>query len=874
MAAMIQNEINQITSSRLTSIPVERNENITVPKILSIISGGLNLFVPNLKKLLDVLTEQRGKLLVLPPPSSFPYLVSVKKGVQKRGLEEGEVEEEEGKNQGGGLEIKAGVSTGTSTGKRRRVFPKKTEEEKKEEEKENDEEFNNYLNNYFYAGELKKDEDLNDDQLLAQETARGKLPSSSFPVCGSSGRLSSSASLDFENSPCGQHIRQVEERLSREEKREQKFKNYQKAVVKQLLKPSQHGVIAFHSTGSGKTLTAAISIYCVLLNYPEIKDVIVLTLGTTISYWLSELSKVDFPKNYEMYPIRSAKDIIKLKESRAIKRERGTRSGGGPSPDIRHIYIMTVDSFVIANRQDILKCDNVFFVVDEAHHLKAEIKGKTGKEPKVAVDCAMNGKASKVLLLSGGIVPNDPYDIVNLVSMAKGIEPMKKKDFNKMMKNDSFDPSVLNEFLSCVISYFDCSWSSVAGAGVGASVTGGEYPSVNEIYETIVMPPDYYLEYDKVEQKELSKLVKKNQKKSVRQGTDPHIFLTGLRSASDNIEIEGNGKNPKVVWLEQKIFNDPKFINQKTLIYSNYVQSGLGPVADMLDDKSDVKRVEMKKLEITKKAPKKKKPLSYLSTSGPIPSSLQSLSGEEEKEEGGMITSYTYKRIGQDINLKKNRLYVEIQGDVPLFERNLGIARFNAAPGQIVVVNNNEPDDEKKIKIVDRDSEGGKRAIAGQISGDYQVYTPVNIMLIGPAGGEGLNLTRTRNVVIMEPAWNRKTTAQAIARAAGRLGSHRGLPLEEQHVDVYHLLLDKPKYWKAIIKQVYPPTKPLLIDPIKKREDVINRLRRKELLDSGIDVVMQNIVVNKQKQLDYFLDRVIENAINDNDNDDEGTRCG
>ena len=68
----------------------------------------------------------------------------------------------------------------------------------------------------------------------------------------------------------------------------------------------------------------------------------------------------------------------------------------------------------------------------------------------------------------------------------------------------------------------------------------------------------------------------------------------------------------------------------------------------------------------------------------------------------------------------------------------------------------------------------------------------VNVMLITRAGGEGLDLKRTKNVIIFESTWNRENEEQIIRRAA-RYKSHEGLPKKDRIVYVYHLVMVKPQ---------------------------------------------------------------------------------
>ncbi|ADO67316.1 putative superfamily II helicase/VV D11-like transcription factor [Cafeteria roenbergensis virus] len=60
----------------------------------------------------------------------------------------------------------------------------------------------------------------------------------------------------------------------------------------------------------------------------------------------------------------------------------------------------------------------------------------------------------------------------------------------------------------------------------------------------------------------------------------------------------------------------------------------------------------------------------------------------------------------------------------------------------------------------------------------------IKIILISPAGSEGINLKNTRQVHLMEPYWNEVRIEQIIGRAI-RQCSHADLPMNERKVDVY-----------------------------------------------------------------------------------------
>jgi hypothetical protein len=70
------------------------------------------------------------------------------------------------------------------------------------------------------------------------------------------------------------------------------------------------------------------------------------------------------------------------------------------------------------------------------------------------------------------------------------------------------------------------------------------------------------------------------------------------------------------------------------------------------------------------------------------------------------------------------------------------------------------------------------------------------VILISPAGAEGLSLYSIRQVHIMEPYWQEVRINQTIGRAV-RLYGHKFLPKEERHVDVYRYKSVRGDYPKA-----------------------------------------------------------------------------
>lgn len=66
------------------------------------------------------------------------------------------------------------------------------------------------------------------------------------------------------------------------------------------------------------------------------------------------------------------------------------------------------------------------------------------------------------------------------------------------------------------------------------------------------------------------------------------------------------------------------------------------------------------------------------------------------------------------------------------------------------------------------------------------------VLIIAPAGKQGLDLTGVRKVIVMDPTWHPSGMRQVKGRAQ-RYGSHAHLPKKERTIDVYYMILETSK---------------------------------------------------------------------------------
>jgi len=179
---------------------------------------------------------------------------------------------------------------------------------------------------------------------------------------------------------------------------------HQKYVVNFL--KNNRGLLAFHDTGTGKTLTAIFSIMSFLKTFPN-RKVFVITPTSLIDNFKKEMKKVDFDnKNISFYSFQRAVNLLKNKE---------------------------------------ISFKNAFVIIDEAHNLK----NKNGVRFNTIFKASLN--ASRILLLSATPTMNTLYDIAPLISLIKGNKDILKR---KELQSILYYPQNMKylHYFKCVLS--------------------------------------------------------------------------------------------------------------------------------------------------------------------------------------------------------------------------------------------------------------------------------------------------------------------------------------------------------------------------------------------------------------------------------------
>lgn len=340
-------------------------------------------------------------------------------------------------------------------------------------------------------------------------------------------------------------------------KEENVFSNDCIASSKVPLRPDQvkavnhlmqnRGLILAFKTGEGKTLVAVVSAYCWLS----------VNRNNTVVVVLSPSLKGNFQKEMVKY-------------------------GADPDDERFSFYSFSMFAKTFGNSSSSSKrcTSNIMLIIDEAHELRTKVKPSKPTRASIAISCAR--KVGKILLLTATPVYNAPRDVINLLAMVKGEKAMTETEFEKLINNEK---RFVSRFRNTVMTVRadrveDKKTESVFVPSRGLTMSCGKYqrrspdfPQVKHCEVNIMMDKEFYEEYIKIERKEsFLKVV----------GSNPWLFYTGLRQASNSIDI----------CLKCDFIMEVIKRGHKVLVQSSFLERGIEMLEERLDS-SNIKYVKI-----------------------------------------------------------------------------------------------------------------------------------------------------------------------------------------------------------------------------------------------------------------------------------------
>jgi superfamily II DNA or RNA helicase len=559
--------------------------------------------------------------------------------------------------------------------------------------------------------------------------------------------------------PCDEHIKN-------------ELTSYQEFVGKYLdYRSPFKDILVYHGVGSGKTRTA-INVYNVLYNYtPKWNIFLLIPASLRNDPWLKDIDNYLNKENYE--------------------------------DRMKNIVFVHYDS-PYADKDFLDKIKNVdsskpfLFIIDEVHNfinnVYNNISKKKGKRAQVIYDYIQQEKIEKqntrIMLLSATPVVNKPFEYALIFNLLRPETfPTSESIFNQIYISSSnfasLNENTKNMFqrrITGLISYY-----------YGA--TPDKYAAKIMHYKNIVMgkyQEEIYNYFEELEEKK-EKIRRRMQRGKVG-GDDMSTYSSYTRQACNFVfptidnSVTGE-KRPRPSHFkidERDIETIDKDIEKKTeLLKKNkelneyvkavkiYINSFIKFLKDIHQDDKKNKHTLQDDIKLFKDKYKSKF-TNFL---------------DKEKNKSKLFEKLymcSPKMVTIIFNILKSKgpvlmysNYVEMEG-LQIFKIYLEFFEFT---------NYNKQDSQAETQAyiefhggIDKETREQNKKLFNSKANVYGKV--IKIIMISPAGKEGINLKNVRQVHILEPYWNEVRIEQIIGRAI-RICHHKDLPMEERKVDVF-----------------------------------------------------------------------------------------
>lgn len=533
-------------------------------------------------------------------------------------------------------------------------------------------------------------------------------------------------------------------------------------------------ILLYHGVGSGKTNTA-INVYNILFNYtPKWNIFLLIPASLHDDPWLKDLQKWMSKQDYEK---RFANIVFIHYDS--------------PFAD--------KDFLEKVKMADASKTS--LFIIDEAHkfitNVYNNITTKNGKRAQVIYDYIQQEKKEnsnvRIMLLSATPVVNNPFEFALIFNLLRpDIFPTSETIFQQIFISSS-NFEALNENTK---NMFQRRILGLVSYYIGA--TPDKYAQKTVHYVNIPMEEYYQKIYEYFEQieekKEKARLRfrgKVNDKVSTYSSYTRQACNFVFPDISDKINGEGRprpshfnvsdkdatvideGKNKE---KKENLIKENKNALEYLKAIRNYTNSFIDYVRDIF--KEDKKTTHSIVDDVK----------NYLNI---FKGDFDSFYKDKKKSN---LFKILYKCSPKFIRIIFNLL--KVKGTVMIYSNYVETEGLQLLKVYLSLFGFVSYDDKEKVKDKEKDTfrycefHGGIdkniRKINKQIfnDSDNKYGKNIKIIMISPAGAEGINLNNVRQVHILEPFWNEVRIEQVIGRAL-RFCQHKDLPMEERKVDVF-----------------------------------------------------------------------------------------
>jgi len=585
------------------------------------------------------------------------------------------------------------------------------------------------------------------------------------------------------------------------------LKEYQTIPFNYIMEKETRGIICFHATGTGKTLTA-VAIAEKFRSYK--RDILVISPKSLQS---------NFRKTIKMYNRRFNKKITDEELENIYDQYKFVTSNASNMVDQLKDK-SALDS--ILGKVNKISLDNKIIIVDEAHNLFNGIVNGS-RNANAFYELVMDAKNIKLILLTATPIVNNVFEIVPALNMCVGrIYTDRKHKISHTILPESYE-----DFVKYFIDEFRHSIKNVnklKNRTMGlVSYTGDLFNQKQfQLHEDILQPKEREnfptqlplliekIKMSKLQMREYDKAREKERQENVRGGdSESNIEDTGIVALIEKQTTNLGHESTDLLEMD---------------IPEDYIASG-GAIQKMttgsVSSSYRIKSRQLSNILITK---------------------------ELEDIDWPNIEKYSpkIKRVYKNVNKHKGQIGIIYSGFLKY--GLLAVAKYLEYKGYQEFNPNNPYVDKKTFAIYSGDVDAEVRASIistfnrnENIDGKY-----INLILLSSSGAEGVSTRHCRHVHILEPYWNYERINQISARAI-RYNSHSDLPTEDQNVQVY-------LYLSIFTMEYLNVQKGKLQEFIKYSRNIGTKLTKEQMeMDPPTDITLFKNSIMKKEINDQML---------------------
>jgi superfamily II DNA or RNA helicase len=552
------------------------------------------------------------------------------------------------------------------------------------------------------------------------------------------------------------------------------LRKYQEIVGKYMDYNSPYrDILLYHGLGSGKT-RSAINIYNILYNYtPEWNVFVLLRASLKESTWIKELD----------HWLQSDEKEFRKNNIQFISYD---------APNADKIFLEKIKNSDSSKKS--------MYIVEECHNfirnVYSNLTSKQGRRALTIYEHILQDKKDndnvRVIMISGTPAVNVPFELALLFNLLRpNIFPTSEVKFNEMFVSNDIYPvlkkSAMNNFQRRIIglvSYY-----------VGA--TPDYYPKKNINYLDVEMS-DYqlyiYNYYEDIEDKIKKKMRSRTSSNYMSYTQQSCNFVFPLMSQGFSGETRPRPRDYKITEKEvDEMLKDNKEITEKDKKKYYKVNEYLAKTQQFVAefDSYLTKKLDedlRNKHTLANDIDNFKTFQTQFSDKKNYDSIFKEFVNNKEKKSELFKTMYNCSAkillliliildCDGTVQIYSNNVVMEGFQIIEIYLKYFGFSAFiNPEKGHNkfrFVKYYGGIDQQERSRMLDVFNK------INNVKGDI-----IKIIMISPAGSEGLNLANVRQVHILEPFWNETRIVQMIGRAI-RQCSHKALPMNERIVDVY-----------------------------------------------------------------------------------------